>query len=277
MLKDRVLTAIILVAGFLLSLFVLPQWAWLVLVALVVAVAAWEWGGLIGLDENPRFGLSVAVSCVVALLGAGLGLADSSFDSVRGGWLYFIYALSTLFWLAFVPLWFRGGWSMPAKGSSMLLGFVVLVPAALALAHLRLFSVWVLLVGLSLIWVADIAAYFSGRAYGRTKLAPSISPGKTREGAVGAGLAVCVTGCLLYAVLAESSPGVFASIGLVIALVVFTAVSIVGDLFESLVKRKAGVKDSGNLLPGHGGVLDRIDSVTSALPLFALVVLAFMR
>ena len=123
------------------------------------------------------------------------------------------------------------------------------------------------------VWVADIAAYFTGRAFGRRKLAPSISPGKSWEGAYGAVAGVCAYGlaCLSYIGYPVAEPGklVLALVGLV----AFTAVSIIGDLFESLVKRQAGVKDSGTLLPGHGGILDRIDSLTSTLPLAALVVL----
>ena len=154
--------------------------------------------------------------------------------------------------------------------AAALAGMVLLVPPSLAIAHLRLLSPWLLLGVMAAVWVADIAAYFTGRAFGRRKLAPSISPGKSWEGAYGAVAGVCAYGlaCLSYIGYPVAEPGklVLALVGLV----AFTAVSIIGDLFESLVKRQAGVKDSGTLLPGHGGILDRIDSLTSTLPLVAL-------
>jgi phosphatidate cytidylyltransferase len=128
---------------------------------------------------------------------------------------------------------------------------------------------WLLLAAMALVWIADIAAYFCGRAFGRNKLAPSISPGKTREGAFGALLAVLVYGFVLAL---KQWPDASAErlAGVAVVLLLLTVLSIVGDLFESLLKRQAGIKDSSNLLPGHGGVLDRIDSLTSTLPLVAL-------
>uniref|UniRef100_UPI003FA26E9D phosphatidate cytidylyltransferase n=1 Tax=Zoogloea ramigera TaxID=350 RepID=UPI003FA26E9D len=167
----------------------------------------------------------------------------------------------------------RARWKLAGAGAAALVGFVLLVPPSLAIAHLRLLSPWLLLGVMAAVWVADIAAYFTGRAFGRRKLAPSISPGKSWEGAYGAVVGVAVYGltCLSYIGYPLGEPGrlVLALVGLV----AFTAVSIIGDLFESMVKRQAGVKDSGTLLPGHGGILDRIDSLTSTLPLAALVVL----
>ena len=121
---------------------------------------------------------------------------------------------------------------------------------------------------MAVVWVADIAAYFTGRAFGRRKLAPSISPGKTWEGAAGAAVAVLAFGFGILAMLGAELQGGVAAIAVV--LLAWTAVSIVGDLFESLLKRQAGLKDSGNILPGHGGILDRIDSLTSTLPMVAL-------
>ena len=121
---------------------------------------------------------------------------------------------------------------------------------------------------MAVVWVADIAAYFTGRAFGRRKLAPSISPGKTWEGAAGAAVAVLAFGFGVLAMRGAELQGGVAVIAVV--LLAWTAVSIVGDLFESLLKRQAGLKDSGNILPGHGGILDRIDSLTSTLPMVAL-------
>ena len=121
---------------------------------------------------------------------------------------------------------------------------------------------------MAVVLVADIAAYFSGRAFGRHKLAPSISPGKTWEGAIGGGLAVLIFGFGVLTWQGASQPG--GALVVAAGLVGWTAISIIGDLYESLLKRQAGIKDSGNILPGHGGILDRIDSLTSTLPMVAL-------
>jgi phosphatidate cytidylyltransferase len=149
------------------------------------------------------------------------------------------------------------------SGVLVVAGWVVLVPASLALATLeprRLLAV------LALVWVADSAAYFVGRAWGRHKLAPSISPGKTWEGALGG-----VAGALVWAIICRSVFEDAAWPAYLAAAALLAAASIVGDLFESAAKRRAGVKDSGTLLPGHGGILDRIDSATAVLPLAALL------
>jgi phosphatidate cytidylyltransferase len=143
-----------------------------------------------------------------------------------------------------------------------LVGFVVLLPTALAMATLP--PLQVLLV-LALVWIADTAAYFSGRAWGRHKLAPSISPGKTREGAVG-GLLGALAYAIICGALVEARWLPYLAAATLVAVL-----SILGDLFESAVKRQAAVKDSGTLLPGHGGILDRVDSATATLPLAALI------
>lgn len=150
----------------------------------------------------------------------------------------------------------------------------MLLPTWLALVQLRAVHPGVLLAVMALVWMADIAAYFAGRKFGRNKLAPSISPGKTQEGALGAFIGVMLYGLVIgHFLLAGKVP----LTAWMLALVLATAVSIIGDLFESLLKRKAGIKDSSNILPGHGGVLDRIDSLTSTLPLAALAWLAFLH
>ena len=271
MLKARVVTALILLAGLLSSLFLLPSLGWLLFAALVCGGAALEWGAMVGFGPAPRrvYALLLSCMCLAGGLVAGLHVPGSVAPFARTP----VYALSALFWLLCVPFWLRARWKLPGAGAAALVGFVLLVPPSLAIAHLRLLSPWLLLGVMAAVWVADIAAYFTGRAFGRRKLAPSISPGKSWEGAYGAVVGVAVYGlaCLSYIGYPLGEPGrlVLALVGLV----AFTAVSIIGDLFESLVKRQAGVKDSGTLLPGHGGILDRIDSLTSTLPLAALVVL----
>ena len=183
-----------------------------------------------------------------------------------------VYWIAVAFWCVFVPLWLRFQWRLPPALSLSLLGPVVIVPAALALVQLREPGAAVLLFFMALVWVADIAAYFSGRRFGKHKLAPTVSPGKTWEGAVGAALGVSVLGALGLQFI--DLPVILPSpLWWLPILLLLTAISIIGDLFESLMKRKAGIKDSSQLLPGHGGVLDRIDSLTSTLPFAGLLLL----
>ena len=175
---------------------------------------------------------------------------------------------AALFWVIAAPIWLARGVSIEHRIALIATGFIVLVPAGLALAALEPRHVLFVLV---LVWVADTTAYFVGRAWGRRKLAPSISPGKTWEGAWGG-----IVGALAYAIICGGFAGGVAWVPLVAGAALAAALSIVGDLFESAAKRQAGVKDSGTLLPGHGGILDRIDSATATLPLAALL-LPWMR
>jgi len=173
------------------------------------------------------------------------------------------FGLAGVFWIALAPGWLARGIGAGRPDALVVAGFLVLLPAALAMVSLE---PRLLLAVLALVWIADSAAYFVGRAWGRRKLAPSISPGKTWEGAAGG-----VAGALVYAIICKRF---FADVGWVpylAAAALLAAMSIVGDLFESAAKRRAGVKDSGALLPGHGGILDRIDSATAVLPIAALL------
>jgi phosphatidate cytidylyltransferase len=172
------------------------------------------------------------------------------------------YLVSALFWAIAVPLWLWRGVREAHRAALAAAGFLVIVPAALALATLEPAEILAVLV---LVWIADTAAYFVGRSFGRRKLAPSISPGKTWEGAAGG-----VGGALIYAVVLGAFWGGAWWAYLAIA-AVLAVLSIIGDLFESAAKRQAGVKDSGTLLPGHGGIMDRIDSATATLPVCALL------
>ena len=269
MLKQRVLTAIVLVSVLLPALFWLPQWAWLGVVAAIAGIGAWEWAGLVAAERSTRrlyAGLVGLMVCGLGLLGGVGGVAG--YAAV----LAVAYVCSLGLWLGLVPRWLRHGWNHQGR-SALMIGLVVLVPTALAMAHLRLLDIRLLLAALVLVWVADIAAYFTGRAFGRRKLAPSVSPGKTWEGAFGAAAGVTITGLLAFVLLPANPAGGLMWLLLPILLIAYTALSIIGDLFESLVKRRAGAKDSGTLLPGHGGVLDRIDSLTSALPVAGLLVM----
>ena len=183
-----------------------------------------------------------------------------------------LLGLSAAFRLLVVPFWFRYKWTLGGNDmGGYLLGALVILPTWAAMVTLHAVDTWLMLAAMALVWVADIAAYFTGRSLGRHKLAPTISPGKTWEGVAGA-----VVGVLIYAGVVLSFSPLAGKLQLPFPVVVgllflLTAVSVMGDLFESLLKRQAGIKDSSQLLPGHGGVLDRIDALTSSLPLAALI------
>ena len=274
MLKTRVITALVLVGALLPSLFWLPQAAWALLTAAVIGVAAWEWGALLGWQQGARrlLGVATALICVGLAQVAPAALGIGGFIPAAP-WVVALYTLSVVFWIFLIPLWLNRQWRLSSL-AGVLVGAVVLLPTWLALVQLRAVHPGVLLAVMALVWMADIAAYFAGRKFGRNKLAPSISPGKTQEGALGAFIGVMLYGLVIgHFLLAGKVP----LTAWMLALVLATAVSIIGDLFESLLKRKAGIKDSSNILPGHGGVLDRIDSLTATLPLAALAWLAFLH
>lgn len=272
MLKTRVITAVFLLFAFLGVLFYLPITGWVMFATLVAAIAGWEWGALMRSGGGVRLllGIAVAAACagVAVLDPAALGI-DPGFSSAAwrlGRWFYIPAAL---FWILIVPVWMKRRWPLPRGPLGLTTGALLIMPTWLALVQLREAGGMALLGIMALVWLADIAAYFFGRTFGKHKLAPSISPGKTWEGAVGAGFAVLVYGFSLSSYLPSALAGTHALLFAVLLLL--TAVSIIGDLFESLLKRQAGLKDSSNILPGHGGVLDRIDSLTSTLPLVTLV------
>jgi len=278
MLRTRVITAVFLVAAFLSALFYLPPLGWVIFAALVAAVAAWEWGALMGLGATARLalgGVTMAICAAVTTLDPiALGIGpDSSGAAWRlGRWFYLPTAA---FWLLLVPAWMKRRWPLPKSAAGLAIGALLILPTWLALVQLRQAGAPALLAIMAVVWLADIAAYFSGRTFGKHKLAPAISPGKTWEGAIGAAIAVLVYGFIL----SSNLPSVLATNHalLFVVLLLLTAVSIIGDLFESLLKRQAGLKDSSSILPGHGGVLDRIDSLTSTLPLLALLWLGILR
>lgn len=264
MLKTRILTAAALLAAFLLALFLLPPLGWVLLVAAVIGVAAVEWAALCGLGRAGRglYALGIVLA-IGALAGTAAGL-----DS----WQVPLLAAAALFWLVVAPLWLREWRRVPFAHAWLLAGTGILPTAGVAAVRLREDGTGTLLAVLAVVWIADTAAYFAGRAFGRRKLAPAISPGKTWEGAGGA----LIAGAVFAAALAAGSGAESAFAGrwlsITLAVTVLVVVSIVGDLYESALKRRAGAKDSGSLLPGHGGVLDRVDSLLAALPVAALLV-----
>ncbi|MCW5625327.1 MAG: phosphatidate cytidylyltransferase [Burkholderiales bacterium] len=263
MLGQRIVTAAILLIVALGALWWLPNRIWSIATAVVMLIGAAEWSRLAAFGPGQRiaFIAAVAVSC-------GVLIAAVQMESVVTEWLFpTIWVGSVVFWIALALPWLLARWNLRHRGALAFVGWWVLVPTWLAVARLQEQPA-VLLMLMAIVWIADTAAYFTGRAFGRHKLAPLVSPGKTWEGVAGA--AACV---LVYAVglgLFHGSAVSGVTLLVVLALAM-GALSIVGDLFESWMKRKAGVKDSGRLLPGHGGILDRIDGLTASLPLAALV------
>jgi len=255
MLKLRVLTAVVALGALLVVLFVLPPAIAQGVFAALILAGAWEWSGFLRSEKAAvRF---VYVGLIAALLAAAsVGLAN---EFAVGVILKVALAwwLIALFWVFVFPT------PIP-KLAGWICGALVLIPAYLAIMSLYSLQPALLLFVLIIVWVADIGAYFTGKRFGKVKLAPKISPGKTWEGVFGGLLAVAAL-ALMRAPWLDIEIAVLLPFCLAVAII-----SIIGDLTVSMFKRNAGVKDSGRLFPGHGGVLDRIDSVTAAAPLFAL-------
>ena len=274
MLIQRILTAAIVLPIFIGALFLLPNPYWAVFLLVLSAGAGAEWGRLAGWDRTGRALFAV----LVALSGAALlFVASDAGGRAQGSSGIIPLALwaGAVFWLVAAPAWLFTGRKIFPGHILLGAGWLVLVPCWLALVLLQR-EPGQLLVLLGIVWIADSAAFFAGKRFGRHKLAPAISPGKTWEGLAGALVAVT----LYYAVVAGvAAPGTFPVVdewGFGLFLLI-AAASVVGDLYESGIKRQAGVKDSGSLLPGHGGILDRIDALTSSMPLAALAVLYIQR
>jgi phosphatidate cytidylyltransferase len=269
MLKSRVITAVILLLLFLSALFALPDGGWAALVTVLVVQGALEWSRMARFNHktaNLFWGLTLVLMLGMIWFDASHTFEQRVLPHVS------VYLVSFVLWLAIVPAWLMAGWKIEQPLLMALVGWAVLIPTGLAMIDLRQDHPWWLLGMMSLVWVADIAAYFTGRKFGKTKLAPSISPGKTWEGVVGAivGVSICVTLAWSFSPYTEH----FAFLpSVLIASWCWVGLAVIGDLFESAIKRHAGVKDSGALLPGHGGLLDRIDALTSTLPLAALAIM----
>jgi len=271
-LKQRVVTAIVIAVVFFSALFFSSPYSFSLMTAVVVVYAAWEWSNLAGFSRK-LIRLFYALSLAVLLIVSGyvLGLSDSStLDLVVGKTL-----MSWLVpWWAIALLWVQGYPSSALLwGSSWaraLIGYLVLVPAWLAMVILIHANQgeWLIMIVVLIVAFADIGAYFSGRAFGKHKLATNVSPKKTWEGLVGGVVANLIfVAVLLVTLNVDHWP-------MLLGLVMITVLaSVLGDLLESMVKRHRGIKDSGNILPGHGGILDRLDSLTAALPVFTLVYL----
>ncbi len=270
MLKQRVITALVLIAFLLPTLFAPIAWPFAVLSLLMISAAGWEWGRL-----NGPGGASLLVGAVVAVAcGAALWAGWGEAPPRLAWWISFgVWVLGGAFVL-------RGGpqaWSAVSAWLRCMLGVLLLCTAWLALAAAKTIGINFILSVFCLVWAADIAAYFGGKAFGKRKLAPGISPGKSWEGVWSGMLGALVLAAFwlwLDSVVKIDSPslylrlyGRFGAAGLVLIVVFLAAMSVVGDLFESLVKRTAGAKDSSGLLPGHGGVLDRVDALLPVFPI----------
>ena len=259
MLLQRILTAIPLALVIIWIILFQPARVFFWLTMVMTALAAYEWARLAGLNRSGQF---VYVLILSAIPWAITSHAGQIVD-------YYVY-IAVIWWLSVSLYLFKKQPRAVSREISipkLLAGMLVIPAAVLAMntVHAQDQGPQWLLYGLMLVWVADIGAYFSGKRFGKNKLAPAISPGKTREGLYGAIAAVSI-----YSLLAAKYFGLGASATayLLLLAVLLTLVSVAGDLYESVLKREHGVKDSGVLLPGHGGILDRIDSVLAAMPVF---------
>lgn len=260
MLYQRILTAIPLAIFVFWIIFYQPTSVFSYFIYFVILIAGYEWAKLSGVKN-----LFIRSCYALVITAATYGLNEFASDFIP--WVIY---LSVLWWLL-VTFYLMSAKPKEANSSlkldKLLIAFIVLSAAALAMQKIHGFSqgpAW-LFYGLSLVWVADIGAYFSGKNFGKNKLAPAISPGKTREGLYGA-----VVATTLYTILASFyfELSINHTLLLVVLSVVLTLVSVSGDLFISFLKREVGLKDTGRILPGHGGILDRIDSVLAAFPVF---------
>ncbi len=261
MLRQRVITGLIALAVLLVLLFVMPalavkpaEYIFKIVMAALILAGAWEWSGFLKLGSNgARFGY---VGLMAALLAAVVVLADDHTVELvfKAALAWWFVALLWVFMFP-TPIPRIAGW---------ICGALVLIPAYVAIIALYTLQPRLLLFVLVIVWAADIGAYFAGKQFGRVKLAPNISPGKTWEGVLG-GLLLAAVLVLVGSRWLDTDLVVLLPFCLAVAII-----SIIGDLTVSMFKRDAGIKDSGRFFPGHGGVLDRIDSVTAAAPLFAL-------
>nr|WP_286196424.1 MULTISPECIES: phosphatidate cytidylyltransferase [Gammaproteobacteria] len=260
--KERIITAVILAPVALAGVFLLPLTGFGLFIAAIIMLAAWEWANLSGFEQRSVrlfYALAIGVFCVLTLF-----LPSS-----------LILGLAVVWWLvAFILVrqYPQSRCWLESRPLRLLMGLLTLVPPWLGLYELKQMpdSAWLIVTLLVMVWAADCGAYFAGKRFGKTKLIERVSPKKTLEGLVGG---------LLFSVLIASivtlfgSVSFFQGVSLLILTILTVLVSVLGDLWESVLKRYRGVKDSGSLLPGHGGVLDRIDSLTAAVPIFTLYVM----
>ena len=261
MLKTRIITAVLLVIGFLMALFFTSSFSWSLITLLIAMIGVWEWMKLIKLNLQ-QMTISLVGTLIIGLMLVYFSKLSS--ESLLGLYLdklaLLLLAVSAVFWIIIAPAWLNTRRKINQKFFMSILGISLLLATWIALIGLHRISPLLLLSVLVTVWIADSAAYFAGKNFGKHKLAPEISPGKTWEGVLGALLAVTLYGLLLCHFQHLSR-------WLILGLWLIVILSVMGDLFESLLKRQANLKDSSQLLPGHGGVLDRIDGLIPTLPL----------
>lgn len=279
MLKYRLITALILIPMVVAALFLLPPLGFALLTLAVCILAAWEWGQLAGFTARyQRIWVAVLCGLLLALMMLSVPAYHHSVDQLQVGgplWLSLVWWLVALMLVLFYPvsavLW------RDSRPLRLLFGFLTIVPFFWGMMALRQFGyednhytgAWRLLYVMLLVWGADSGAYMFGKLFGKHKLAPKVSPGKTWEGLIG-GL---LTSAIISWLFGRYAPLNVVPITLLICSVTAVLASVLGDLTESMFKREAGIKDSGHLIPGHGGILDRIDSLTAAVPVFACLML----
>ena len=253
MLKTRLITSLVLFLTIGAAFVYLPPLYWGLLVLAVTAIGAWEWAGMSKFNKT----FSFIYSSLFLLLGLFVILYTPQSMQLVIVWGVLVAAI---FWLLIAPFLLAFTPRINNRFLMAILGLITIIPFGLTLIALREINPLLLVVFALTVWIADSTAYFAGKRFGKHKLASTISPGKTWEGVLGAFVAVTIYAVMLSYLTHQSYWFVLVFWGVMI-------LSIMGDLFESLIKRQADVKDSSNLLPGHGGVLDRIDGLTSSLPL----------
>ncbi len=271
MLKTRIITATILLAILLPILFLLPALYLGIFFLVALIAAAWEWSRMIAPEAKLAAWLYASFCLVIILF-------LLSMQAVA--WQFSLLMMAVVFWFFIAPFVLAKGMNLSLeklKPFYGVLGLIILPATWFALVFLRELGLVFLLSAMALVWIADIGAYFVGKAFGKRKLAAQISPGKSIEGAVG-GLLLCYLYallCVVYLPLGDTLFGAWAIrfgwVPMFVMVTVLVAFSVFGDLFESQLKRLAGVKDSSHLLPGHGGVLDRVDALIPTMPIAALL------
>jgi phosphatidate cytidylyltransferase len=267
-LKTRIMTALILAPIAIGGIFFLPPLGFALFTGAIICVGAWEWANMAGVTQPlARVGFALATAAIL------YGLLEVPASAVL--WVALVWWIVCFLLVRRYP---EGSGRWGSCTARAVMGLLVLVPAWVGLNHLRTGgfgfgdstnNLLLILYVFCIVWVADIGAYFAGRAFGKAKLAPRVSPGKSWAGVWGGLLAVAAF-ALLIGLLADAGAGDIAL--LMIASLITGAISVVGDLMESMLKRFRGIKDSSQLLPGHGGIMDRIDSLTAAIPVFALII-----
>ena len=272
MLKQRVITAVIMALVLLTAIFYFPSFYFAVLIAGIVLIAAWEWSQLVYLKGATRFLYVGLMAVLLVLAGWWLGFSTQG-DFSQSKPLIAIVGIAGLWWLLavfFVAVYPRTKiWAH--KPIQALIGVLVLLPTWIGLVFLRSENngQWLIIMMIIAVVCADTGAYFVGRRFGKRKLAPNVSPGKSWEGFYGGFVCSLFFALVLMTVLGFNKTNLW----LLAILAVTSLASVYGDLLESMLKRERGIKDSGNILPGHGGILDRADSITAAAPVFTLMYL----